>query len=230
MVKLHLKRLNAPRTWGLNRKANTFITKPSPGPHSMQESMPLVSVLRDMLGICRNAKEVRYLLKNGEVMVDGKKRVELKYPVGLMDVLTINTLKKSYRVAFSSMGKIALREAPDAEKKYKIVKVKRKSTHKGKVLVTAHDGRNYLVEAKTPYAVGDSLRISLPDGKIEEHIKLEPGCTVYLIGGKHIGSTGMVENIEKEKLTFKTPEKSYQTLKAYALVIGKEKPLITLTA
>ncbi|TLZ94001.1 MAG: 30S ribosomal protein S4e, partial [Methanobacteriota archaeon] len=51
-VKKHLKRLPAPRSWSIPRKTHFWIVRPSPGPHGIGESVPLGSILRDMLKVC----------------------------------------------------------------------------------------------------------------------------------------------------------------------------------
>jgi len=40
-MKKHLKRLNAPRTLNIKRKIKTWTIRSSPGPHPLEESIPL---------------------------------------------------------------------------------------------------------------------------------------------------------------------------------------------
>jgi len=40
-MKNHLKRIATPRTWVIDRKAETFITRPKPGAHSLYFGMSL---------------------------------------------------------------------------------------------------------------------------------------------------------------------------------------------
>ena len=44
-----MKRLTAPRSWPVPRKSHVWITSPSPGPHSIEVSMPIMVIIRDML-------------------------------------------------------------------------------------------------------------------------------------------------------------------------------------
>ena len=54
---------------------------------------------------------------------------------------------------------------------------------------------------------------------------------IYLIGGKHIGDMGKVEDVHGDKIRYKSRKGDvYETLKEYAFVIGKEKPSIKLSA
>ena len=61
----HLKRITAPRSWNVGRKSHFWATKPAPGPHSLEGSVPLVMVLRDYLHVCDNAREARRVLAPG---------------------------------------------------------------------------------------------------------------------------------------------------------------------
>lgn len=61
-MKKHIKRMAAPKSWAVPRKTSHWITKPSPGPHGTQESMPLLAVVRDMLKLCDNSREARFII------------------------------------------------------------------------------------------------------------------------------------------------------------------------
>ena len=45
----HLKTINAPKSWPIERKAKKFITKPLPGTHKLVESLPLGIILKTFL-------------------------------------------------------------------------------------------------------------------------------------------------------------------------------------
>ncbi len=47
--KKHLKRLNAPSHWMLDKLGGVFAPKPSPGPHKQRECLPLTVLLRNRL-------------------------------------------------------------------------------------------------------------------------------------------------------------------------------------
>ena len=64
----HLKRITVPRSWSIGRKAHFWATKPRPGPHSLERSVPLAIVLRDYLHVCDTAREARRILGGGEVL------------------------------------------------------------------------------------------------------------------------------------------------------------------
>ena len=68
----HLKRLAIPRSWPLPRKTTIWVTRPRAGAHSLERCMPLNIVIRDVIGLARSTREVRTILHNGLVKVDGR--------------------------------------------------------------------------------------------------------------------------------------------------------------
>ena len=90
-----------------------------------------------------------------------------------------------------------------------------------------YDGKNIIVD-KEVYKVGDTIIIA--DGKIKRHARLEKGALIYLIGGKHIGEVGHVEDIIQNKIIYKDEKGDLvETLKKYAFVVGDSKPLVSLS-
>ena len=131
-------------------------------------------------------------------------------------------------------GKLKLIEINTAQTKHKICKIKNKTVLKGnKIQLNLHDGRNIIADKKE-YKSGDTLMITLPEQKIENHFKLDKGSLVLITGGKYVGTIGTiselttVRGIESNKAVVESEGKSYKTLKDYVFVIGKDKPAIAL--
>jgi len=97
----HLKRLAAPEFWPLLRKEAVWTVKPSPGPHSISKSLPLLIVIRDVIGYAKTYREARKLIAEGHFKVDGRVRRDYKFPVGLMDVLETVDTGELFRVVRS---------------------------------------------------------------------------------------------------------------------------------
>ena len=49
-----------------------------------------------------------------------------------------------------------------------------------------------------------------------------------MVGGRHVGEIGVIENIKAGKVTYKLKGGVFETLKDYAFVIGEDKPLIKI--
>ena len=226
-MKRHLKRPEIPKTWLVKRRGIDFITRPNPGPHSYSLGLPMIVVLRDILGIAKNLKEVKFILYNNEILVDGIRRKEPKFPVGIMDVVENKKSNEIFRVVLKK-GKIALIKIDKKEANIKPCKIIGKHNVKGKTQINLYDGKNILVD-KDEYKTGDTIVINLPEQEIKEHIKLEKGCSICLIGGKHIGDIGKVEDIISRKITYRKDDgEMVETLKKYVFVVGKDKPVASL--
>jgi small subunit ribosomal protein S4e len=224
-MKAHLQRLAAPKSWVINRKASTYVLRPKPSGHSMSHSIPLVVVIRDLLKFTKTAKEVKYVLQQGNVLVNGVKETEIKRAVGLMDILDFPSIGKTYCVLIDRHGKIALAE--QKEKKDLLAMVRGKTTLKGKRVQLNLSGGMNVIAAKDLYRTGDSIIIG-PNGEIKDHFSLDKGSLVYFIGGKHVGGTGIVDEIRGSAIIFRKDGVQYETPKRFAFVIGKDKPAIDI--
>lgn len=95
--KKHLKRLNAPKAWMLDKLGGVFAPRPSTGPHKLRESLPLVIFLRNRLKYALNNNEVTKIVMQRLIKVDGKVRTDPNYPAGFMGKLfDISTCSSFY--------------------------------------------------------------------------------------------------------------------------------------
>lgn len=228
MGKKHLKRLNTPNTWNILRKEGSYVTRSYPGRNNKKLSVPLSVFFKDIVGLAHTTKEVRQLLHKEEVLVDGKRVEDVKNPVEFMDVVTLPSIKSSFRLTLDNHGRLTHVAVKDAEKGVKLSRIIGKTSIKGnKIQINLSDARNIIVD-KNDYQVGDSLLIEVPTQKIQQHFKLEKGVPVILMGGKHAGQKGVVEEIDGNKIRYKGERKSSLTLKKYAFAVGKDKPAIEL--
>jgi small subunit ribosomal protein S4e len=194
----HKKRLAMPRSWALPRKTTVWITKPRPCGHPIELCMPLAVILRDVLGLAQNRREVKRMLSTRAILVDGRVETDHLRGVGLMDVLTVG--EDHFRCIIDANGKLRYLSINAKEAASKVCRIDGKTTVAGGVTqYNLHDGRNILLDDANAYKTGDSLRINLPDQEIEGHIAFESGATAYLIGGAHVGTLWKVnERIEKK--------------------------------
>jgi len=230
MVKRHLKRLTAPKSWKIKRKGITFVTRPNPGMHSKKNSTSINVVLRDMLNYAKTTRDVKVILSKGDILVDGKQIKDHRFAVGLMDLIETPKTKECFRVLLDKKGKISIIKIKQEERKIKLCKIVGKTIiKKEKIQLNLNDGKNIIID-KNNYNTGDTLVIEVPEQKIKEHLKFEKGVCVYLSGGNHKGESGIIEEI-KDILIKVKPESGevFETSKKFAFVIGKEKPIITLS-
>jgi small subunit ribosomal protein S4e len=229
----HLKRLNAPRTLQVHRKEDTWTVKSSPGPHPLEESIPLGLIVRNYLNLGDTLKETIRIISNGNIIVDGIIRKSHKFPCGFMDVISIPKLKKDYRILFNITGKLVLVPISTKESSWKLCRIENKTIVKGnQIQINLHDGKNKIIK-KDEYKTGDVLKISFKDNKIEDTFKFEKGTISMIIGGSHVGEVANIEDIEiiassKPNLVKMKGKNDFSTLQKYVFPIGKAKPVIEL--
>jgi len=221
-----MKRMAAPRSWPVERKLTTYITKARPGAHSYKFGMPLNVVIKELLKLANTSREVREIIKTG-IFIDGKKVIDERSIIGFMDVLSFTNSKDAYRILLNDKGFITAVKIDPFESKIKLSKVIGKSLVKGKTQLNLIDGRNILVD-KTGYKTGDVLLLEIPGQKITEKISLEKGSKIYLMGGKHIGEIHTAETINGEKISLRSKDGSvFETLRKYAFAVGKDKIVLS---
>lgn len=242
----HLKRLAAPRIYPVPRKRphGKYTVRTSPGPHPKESSVPLAVVLRDILGYAKNLREVRKILAQRLVYVDGRIITDYKFPVGFMDVIYIKRIEKHWRV-LPHRKRLILHEITPEEARFKIVRIiGKRYVNNGWIQLNLEDSRNILFKVKNDeerreildkYKTWDALKISIPEQKILGHFKLEPGAYGLLMGGTHAGEHGEIIQISSQRMrkystvTIKNPRNEYiVTSLKYVLIVGKETPEISL--
>ncbi len=227
----HLKRLDAPRSWGVSRKVSSWVTKPRPGAHPIEASVPMMIVVRDMLELCDNSREAKYLLGTREIMVDGRVITDHKFPIGFMDIVTVKKTGESYRMLLDAHSNFKLTPVAPEEAKSKLGRIEDKKTVSGgKVQLNLHDGRNILLD-NNQYSTGDVLKIELPTQKILKSLQLAEGKLALLIGGSHPGELVTVKSFEMKRgsaqnlVLFK---EGFATVREHVFVVGDKSPEIKL--
>src|SRR5215831_14754126 len=125
-----LKREPSPGFWPIHRKEETWAPMTRPGPHAREKSLPLVLVLREMLGYAKTSAEAKRIINARQVRVDGITRRDHRFPVGLMDVLQIAGANQSFRVLPKKGGGLILSPVAGEEANYKLCKITGRNTVK----------------------------------------------------------------------------------------------------
>jgi len=199
----HQKRTSSPKTWPIDRKATKarFVPKISPGPHNKETAIPMMILLRDVLGVATTKSEVKKILANRRVLIDGRSRGDEKFPVGHMDVVSFTGSEDQYRVQIHSSHRLLPFAIDEKEANYKICKVIGKRNVKGgHTQISLHDGRNVLLEKgndKIDEIKGQhSLKIAIPSQEILDVLPLAEGARAMVTEGRHQGKIGKIINIE----------------------------------
>lgn len=220
------KRLMISRSVKIPRKTFFWGASPRAGKHNRKDSMAILTALRDYLKVGDKEREITRILVNGLVKVDGRIVKDRRYPVGFMDLITLDQIGKSFRVLYDRKGGLVLGEESKENSDKKLMKVMDKSTVKGgKTQLSFHDGQTVLSENKE-VKPGDVALVTLPDKKIQEVMKLQPGNKVFLTGGSHAGNVATIKKIEIKESSHKNLihfEEGYSTITDYAFVVSGAK-------
>jgi len=239
--KKHLKRINAPRSWQLDKLGGTWAPRPSTGPHRLRECIPMALIIRNRLKYALTRREVIMIVMRRAVEVDGKVRTDTNYPVGLMDVVRIAKCDEHFRVLYDVKGRFVLHRITPEEAKYKLCRVVRVTkANKASIghnpfvpgqqgaipYLLTHDGRT--IRYPDPLIKGlDTIKFDIESGKIAGHVKFEPGNVAFITRGHNMGRVGVIVSKERHLGSFDIVHlrdkkgNNFTTRSNYVFVIGE---------
>ena len=227
----HQKRLSIPKSWKVGKKGYKWVSTTRPGPHSQARSLPLGIIIRDMLKLVDNSREGKRILSEGKVLVDGTPRKDLRFPVGLFDVITLPLINESYRMLQDDKGRLTLYKLNETNVN-KLCRINDKTTLKGgKVQLNLSDGTN--IPGSNDYKTKDSLILSVPDKQVVKHLQFKVGNLAMVVGGQHSGEIGKIKEVREVKSSRHNTvtisgETDFDTIEDYVIVIGEDVPEIRL--
>jgi len=232
--KKHLKRLNAPKHWMLDKLSGTWAPRPSTGPHKLRECLPLIILIRNRLKYALTKKEVIAICAQRLIKVDGKVRTDTNYPAGFMDVVSIAKTNENFRLLYDTKGRFTIHRITAEEAKFKLLKVRKVQVGMRSIpSVVTHDGRT--IRYPDPLIkAGDTIKYNISSGKIVGQVKFDTGAIAMIIGGRNLGRIGVIEHKEKHEGGFDIVHlkdragQKFATRAANVFIIGKNKPLVTL--
>jgi len=194
----------------------------------------LVVFLRNRLKYALNGREVKSILMQRLVKVDGKVRTDPTYPAGFMDVITLEKTGENFRLVYDTKGRFTIHRISDEEASFKLCKVKRiELGKKGVPYVVTHDART--IRYPDPaIRVNDTLKIELETGKISEFVAFDTGCLAMITGGRNMGRVGVITHRERHDGGFDIVHLSdvlgnkFATRLSNVFVIGTDKAWVSL--
>jgi len=219
----------------LDKLGGIWAPRPSTGPHKLRECLPLIVLLRNRLKYALNTKEVKYILMQRLIKVDGKARTDKTYPAGFMDVIGIEKTGEFFRLLYDVRGRFAIHRVSAEEAKYKLARVKTLAMGAKKVpYVVTHDGRTIRYPDPS-VAVNDVVQVDIETNKITNYIKFETGNLAMINGGKNTGRVGVIVSREKHQGSFDivhlkdSSGNMFATRLGNVFVIGEgNKPMVSL--
>jgi len=207
-----LKRTNAPKSYGLKKLGGVFAIKHMPGPHSKNSSICVSYLLRYNLKYAETNNEVSGIMKKRIISVNGKIITNERYPVGPMDVLTING-NESYLVNYDSHGRFTLLPLKKNQQNVRLLKCTKKYATAGvsrlfgrknnhanaaSVVCQMHNGFNFRFQHPS-IKVNDT--VVMRDNKVKEILTFTVNQTAMAIGGNNVGRIGNIVHIDNANKT-----------------------------
>lgn len=214
--KKHMKRLNAPKHWMLDKLGGTWAPRPSAGPHKLRECLPLSLILRNRLRYALTRREVLQIVMRKSVQIDGNVRTDINYPAGFQDVISLPKTSEQFRLLYDVKGRFVLHRITPEESTYKLVRVQKVDTakkasighnpfHTGQAAaipyVVTHDGRTIRF-ADPAFKVNDSVKLDIATGRPVGHFKFDVGQLAMITRGANVGRVGSVVSVEKHPGSF----------------------------
>jgi len=153
----------APKHWFLDKCAGVYATRPSTGPHKLRECLPLTTLLRQRLKYALNGQESMKICrdKDNNIKIDNRVRRDHRFPLGLMDVVTIDKTAENFRILYDVKGRFQAVKINEKEGQFKLCKVLQKRIGQNKIpYIVTHDGRTI----RYPHPdinIFDSIKVSI---------------------------------------------------------------------
>ena len=228
-----LKRVAAPRSWDIPRKAGRFVYKPVPGTHSISASYPLGVVVRDLASLAERGKEIKYIVKTGRVLVDGRARKSPSFPVGLFNLVAFPAEGAAFRLVPTPKG-LRLAKVPEAEAAKKLCSISSKTKVRGgHIQYGLHDGRSILDDG-LGLSPGDAILLEVPSQKVLGKVKLAKGSVGLILTGDRSGQLGKILEVKAGTITrermvkISLPSGEAEIPSRLVFPVGQEQPMITV--
>jgi len=166
------------------------------------------------------------------IKVDGKIRRDPRFPLGIMDVVTIEKTNENFRILVDTKGRFLPHRVDQKEAGFKLCKVIRKRIGKAKVPhIVTHDGRT-IRYPHPDVQINDSVKFNFESGEVGGIIKFQNNAIVMITGGNNIGRVGHLQSLEKHPGSYEIAHvrdasgNSFATRLGNVMVIGDSKSTI----
>ncbi len=218
-----------PTSWPTHRKTHTFVTKPHPGSMQMKYVVPVVVLLRDVMGVVYTTKEAKYVVQNKFITINGTPAKTVKSPIGMFDVVEISKMNKKFIFVFNTLGRIKLIDVSD---NLLYAKVTKKTLVKGgSTQINTMNGYNVIVNSKEAAKIttNATIVVDILSKKIKSTLPLDVKSQVYVMDGKYRGQYGVVKEfthyngVAPDLVTLQIGDVEHITAKEYCYVIDSSR-------
>jgi len=189
------------------------------------------------MGMALNMKEVKKILKDRSVILNGVPCTDPKLGIGVFDIISIPKTDKHFRILRNKKGDYVSVPISAENAKTRLCKIANKTIVKdGKIQLNLRYGANLLVESQE-FKPRDSIVIGLEGDerfKVIDHFPFAEGNVAMIIGGSHSGKVGRITKIEtipgsisnRVYLKDESSGNDFDTIEEYTFIIGTKEPAV----
>ncbi|MFH1802596.1 MAG: KOW motif-containing protein [archaeon] len=190
---MHQTRAQVSKKIPIARKGTKYVARAL---SDSQNSVPVVIAVRDMLKIARTTKEVKAMIYQKHLKINGKEVKDHRESIKLFNLFEAD---KTYLLTLTVTGKFTLEETKQKERPCKVINKKVLSGKK--IQLNFHEGSNILTDDKK-INTQDTVYIGL-DKKMKKHVQFEKGRDCLIIRGRFLGQKCKIENVKGNKASVK---------------------------
>lgn len=205
---MHLTRADVNRATPIPRKGTQYIARPL---SHMNRAITALSAVRDILHLAQTAREVKEMIKEKKLKINGRVVRDMREPLLLLSLFEAD---KRYKVILLPTGRFSLEPTKETTRVAKVINKKMLSSKETQI--NLHDGTNLL--SSESIKVGDSLEIDL-SCKLVRVLPLKEGAKVMVNSGRNVGATGTISKVTKEGFLVKIQDKAVALKQAQVVVI-----------
>jgi|SRR3989344_3823487 len=182
---MHIKRQIVTTKLPIKRKGTTYVARTL---SNLNNSVPVMVALREMLGLAKTGKEVEKIIQQKLVSINGRTVEGYKESIQLFNIFKAD---KTYILIILPTGKFSLQPTTSTERLCKVIG--KKLLKNNQIQLNLHDGTNILSKGKI--SIGDSVYVD-SSSKIKKHVSFEKGKEGWIISGRYIGLKCKIQSKE----------------------------------
>lgn len=222
----------SPLCLGLDKLSGVFSKRSQSEPYVSAQSVPLILILQNRLGYTLNSRELKAVLVQRILMVNGKVRQSARYRVGYQDVIGFTRLSENFRLSIDAVGRYSLLRIPFSKAIYKLCSVSRVKLLQTGLIGVLCKGNVFFVLTGLQLRAGDSILWHISDGLACAYTTFIRGNLCIVVGGGIRGRIGSIMGQSSyagcaTNVTIASADGARtNTLKKYCFVIGKGDSLL----
>lgn len=130
------------------------------------------------------------------IKINGVVRTDKDFPLGFMDVLTIDSANENYRVMYSNTRKFVLIKISAEEASFRLEVVVKKKVVKNVPYIYTRSGGSFRY-CDPAIGIKDTIKVCNKTNTVIEHLPFAYDMKAFIVRGKNMGCVGTIKNIEK---------------------------------